>query len=83
VQESDIANHELAGPLEDGYALKEIAEPDADAAHAATALVIGLIFITWFVRRQAQSSSPLIDFTLFWNPRFLVGILIIIVAMAG
>jgi MFS transporter, DHA2 family, multidrug resistance protein len=63
------------------YGLKEIAKPDADAAHAATALVIGLIFMTWFVHRQARSSSPLIDFTLFRNPRFLAGVSTIIVAM--
>jgi MFS transporter, DHA2 family, multidrug resistance protein len=63
------------------YGLKEIAKPDGDAAHAATALVIGLIFMTWFVRRQARSSSPLIDFTLFRNPRFVAGVLTIIVAM--
>jgi DHA2 family multidrug resistance protein-like MFS transporter len=37
--------------------------------------------MTWFVRRQARSSSPLIDFTLFRNPRFLAGVLTIIVAM--
>src|SRR5207237_503194 len=60
--------------------LMEIAKPDAHWLAAATASVIGLTFLIFFVRRQNRSPAPMIDFALFRNGRFTGGALTALVS---
>lgn len=64
----------LVGLVGVTFAIKEISKRDADAALALPALFLGALFLTLFVRRQLRSAYPLIDFTLFRNPRFSAGV---------
>ena len=59
----------LVGLVGVTFAIKEISKRDADPA-----LFLGALFLTLFVRRQLRSAHPLIDFTLFRNPRFSAGV---------
>lgn len=56
------------------FAIKEISKRDPDPALALPALILGVLFLALFVRRQLRSAHPLIDFTLFRNPRFSAGV---------
>ena len=62
------------------YSIKELAKRDASMAVFASALIIGLIATTIFVRRQLSSSEPLIDFSLFKNRLFATGVFAALVA---
>lgn len=62
------------------YAIKEVSKRDPSWEVAALALAIGLVAITVFVRRQRRSTHPLIDFSLFANPRFSSGVATALVA---
>ena len=56
------------------YAVKEVSKRDPSWQMAALTLVVGLAFMVLFVRRQLRSPAPLIDFSLFANPRFSSGV---------
>ncbi|WP_313956164.1 MFS transporter [Mesorhizobium amorphae] len=56
------------------YAIKEMAKRDPSWFAAALAFAIGLVAMIVFVRRQLASRTPLIDFSLFENPRFSAGV---------
>ncbi|MFD1198530.1 MFS transporter [Brucella gallinifaecis] len=62
------------------YAIKELAKRDASMWVFAAALLIGLIATTIFVRRQFSSKEPLIDFSLFSNKLFSMGVFAALVA---
>ncbi len=65
------------------YAIKEVAKREPSWITAAVALAAGLIAMAVFVRRQRRSTAPLIDFTLFANPRFLSGVITALTASAA
>ncbi|MFE0017689.1 MFS transporter [Mesorhizobium sp. NPDC059054] len=65
------------------YAIKEIAKRDPSWLAAALAFAIGLVAMIVFVRRQLGSRTPLIDFSLFANPRFSAGVVTAMVASAA
>ncbi|QCO05801.1 MFS transporter [Azospirillum argentinense] len=56
------------------YALKETAKRDPSWRKAGLTLIIGLLVMAQFMRRQRRSRFPLIDFTLFIDPRFSAGV---------
>jgi DHA2 family multidrug resistance protein-like MFS transporter len=62
------------------YAVKELAKRDASMTVFASALILGLIATTIFVRRQFSSKEPLIDFSLFNNRLFSTGVFAALVA---
>ncbi len=62
------------------YAVKELAKRDASMIVFAVALFIGLIASTIFVRRQLASDEPLIDFSLFRDKLFSMGVFAALVA---
>jgi len=62
------------------YAVKELAKRDASMTVFAASLIIGLVATTIFVRRQFASEEPLIDFSLFNNKLFSMGVFAALVA---
>jgi len=62
------------------YAIKEISKRDPSWAIAISTFAIGLAAMVVFVRRQLASPAPLIDFSLFANPRFSSGVATALVA---
>jgi DHA2 family multidrug resistance protein-like MFS transporter len=65
------------------YAIKEAGRRDPSWEMAGLALVIGLVAMALFIRRQRRSAAPLIDFSLFANPRFSAGVATALVASAA
>ncbi|MDD7972277.1 MFS transporter [Roseinatronobacter alkalisoli] len=65
------------------YVIKEASKREPSWLIAGIVLVIGMIALTAFVRRQRASSSPLIDFALFRNARFTSGVVAALVASAA
>lgn len=65
------------------YAIKELSKRDPSWIAAAAAFVVGAAALAVFVRRQLRSSAPLIDFSLFHNPRFSSGVVTALVASAA
>jgi DHA2 family multidrug resistance protein-like MFS transporter len=65
------------------YAIKEAGRRDPSWEMAGVALVIGLVAMALFIRRQRSSAAPLIDFSLFANPRFSAGVATALVASAA
>ncbi|AGT10806.1 MFS transporter [Paracoccus aminophilus] len=65
------------------YAIKEIAKREPSLQALLIALVIGLGGLALFVRRQARSAHPLIDFSLFANRRFSAGVMAALTASAA
>ncbi|WEK04724.1 MAG: MFS transporter [Candidatus Devosia phytovorans] len=63
------------------YGLKEVAKIDRDWTVFAASIIISLVFLGLFVRRQRRSTSPLVDFDLFKNPRFRGGVIAIVFSM--
>src|SRR5690606_22565782 len=62
------------------YAVKELAKRDASMIVFAAALAIGLVASFIFVQRQFASDEPLIDFSLFNNKLFSMGVFAALVA---
>ncbi|WP_368082342.1 MFS transporter [Klebsiella oxytoca] len=56
------------------YAIKSVLKNSISWDEVAIAVVAGIVFFRWFLHLQARLPSPLIDFTLFRNVRFSVGI---------
>ncbi|MBP2233034.1 DHA2 family multidrug resistance protein-like MFS transporter [Azospirillum agricola] len=65
------------------YALKEAAKRDPSWEAAGLALAVGLIATLLFVRRQRRARFPLIDFSLFADPRFSAGVATALTASAA
>ncbi|MCW2256984.1 DHA2 family multidrug resistance protein-like MFS transporter [Providencia alcalifaciens] len=63
------------------YALKEIGKPYTDWWAFIISGAIASVFLAIFSRRQIAAESPMIDFTLFTNPRFSAGIVMAILSM--
>jgi DHA2 family multidrug resistance protein-like MFS transporter len=63
----------LAAVLPTIYGLKQFAAHGVDSA-AAAGVALGLVMGALFVRRQARLSYPLLDLTLFRQPRFSAAI---------
>ncbi|MES2025710.1 MAG: MFS transporter [Pseudomonadota bacterium] len=60
----------MAGLVGVTYALKEIGKREPSWGIALVALLLGIVFLAIFVRRQQRSLHPLIDFSLFRNTMF-------------
>lgn len=73
----------LVGLVGITFAIKEVSKRDPDPALAIPALIVGVLFLTVFVRRQRRSAAPLIDFALFANPRFSAGVATALTASAA
>ncbi|AJW28940.1 MFS transporter [Chania multitudinisentens RB-25] len=63
------------------YALKELSKPAFSLHDFAVAMMFGTFFLTLFVRRQRQTLSPMIDFSLFRNRMFASGVGVAIMSM--
>jgi DHA2 family multidrug resistance protein-like MFS transporter len=56
------------------YALKGVLKATVCWNEVFVAVVVGIALLVWFLRRQRTIQSPLIDFMLFRNMRFSLGI---------
>ncbi|HAR6991477.1 TPA: MFS transporter [Staphylococcus aureus] len=56
------------------FAIKEFTRVDSSFLIALATLIIGVIFLIWFVKRQKRLGAPLIDFALFKNLSFSAGV---------
>lgn len=65
------------------YAIKEISKRDPSLIMAGLTFVVGFAAMWVFVRRQTRLAQPLIDFSLFANPRFSAGVVTALVASAA
>ncbi|AOM41921.1 MFS transporter [Xenorhabdus hominickii] len=65
------------------YAIKELSKQAPSLLIAATMGTVGIIFTAIFVRRQLNSSTPMIDFNLFLNRAFTAGAIVAFVSMAA
>ena len=73
----------MAGLVGLVYAIKEASQRAPSWPVAGLALAVGLLAITAFIRRQRASAHPLIDLSLFANPRFAGGVVAALVAAAA
>lgn len=73
----------LVGLVGVTFAIKEASKRSPDLALTLAALLIGVVFLVLFVRRQRRSPAPLIDFALFANPRFSAGVATALTASAA
>lgn len=64
----------LTGFVGIAYAIKEFAKPMPAYSGMAITALIGVLALVLFVRRQNRSAHPLIDFKLFRDTRFSVGV---------
>ncbi|WP_193015942.1 MFS transporter [Proteus sp. FME41] len=71
----------LVGLISAIYALKELGKPYTQWSEVALALVIAAIFLTIFTQRQRKQTHPMVDFGLFKNRFFSIGILMAILSM--
>ncbi|EDE5446214.1 MFS transporter [Salmonella enterica subsp. enterica serovar Utah] len=55
------------------YAIKSLLKSSIRWEEVIISVVAGIVFFRWFLRRQTCLPSPLIDFTLFRNVRFSIG----------
>lgn len=71
----------LVGLVATIYALKEIGKPYTQWNDAIIAVVVAFIFLTLFTLRQKKQPHPIVDFALFKNRFFSVGILMATLSM--
>lgn len=64
------------------YAIKEASRQSPSWTAAVAGGLVGAAALVLFVRRQRSSETPLIDFSLFSNPRFSSGVVTAMVASA-
>ncbi len=62
------------------YAIKTFSKPVPSYESVGIAALVGIVAGIMFVRRQRQTTQPLIDFKLFSDPRFLAGVVAALVA---
>jgi len=65
----------MAGLVGVTYAIKEWSKRQPSLAATVIAALIGVVFLTVFVRRQRRAATPLIDFALFRHPVFAAGVI--------
>ncbi|BET95208.1 MFS transporter [Xenorhabdus taiwanensis] len=65
------------------YAIKELSKPIPSLVTASIVGITGIIFTAIFIRRQLNSSTPMIDFRLFRNRAFTAGIVVAFVSTAA
>lgn len=70
----------MLGIIALAYGIKELAKPDNNLLLAWSALALGVVTLTIFVRRQLWLERPLIDFRLLSTAPIATGILIALVA---
>ncbi|HCN71387.1 MAG TPA: MFS transporter, partial [Pusillimonas sp.] len=70
----------MLGIVAAAYGIKELANPDSHALLAWGSLLIGVITLAAFARRQLRLPRPLIDFRLLSTTPIAIGILIALVA---
>ena len=76
----------LVGIIGVVYAVKEAAVGEAGHPAVIAAAVLGVLCLTWFVRRQLRLPVPLLDVRLFADRRFTaaaLGSLIALIGLAG
>src|SRR5262249_14859948 len=61
-------------------AIKELAMETLSVVSVTVAALIGGLALAIFIRRQRQSANPMIDFSLFKNRDFAVGVLVALAA---
>lgn len=71
----------LIGLVSAIYALKEIGKPYIEWSYALIATIIATFFLTLFALRQKKQTPPMIDFRLFKNRFFSIGILMAVLSM--
>ncbi|MEQ4924629.1 MFS transporter [Proteus hauseri] len=71
----------LVGLVSAIYALKEIGKPYTQWNEAAIATITAVIFLTIFTLRQRKQHHPMIDFGLFKNRFFSIGITMAVLSM--
>ncbi|MCC5811010.1 MAG: MFS transporter [Ectothiorhodospiraceae bacterium] len=72
----------LAAILPAIYGIKEIAKAGLDAG-PLLALAAGALFTLWFVQRQRQLTSPLLDMRLFASRTFTAALVVLLVGLVG
>ena len=65
------------------FALKELAKRDSSMLLFAVSLIVGLIALVVFYRRQRATNGMLVDFSLFGNRKFSSGVLAASVSAAA
>lgn len=71
----------LVGLISAIFTLKEIGKPYTQWNEATIALIIAVVFLTLFTLRQRKQTHPMIDFRLFKNRFFSIGILMAVLSM--
>lgn len=71
----------LIGLVSAIYALKELGKPYTQWSEAAIATLIAVVFLTIFTLRQRKQTHPMIDFCLFKNRFFSIGIAMAVLSM--
>lgn len=71
----------LIGLISAIYALKELGKPYTQWNEVTITGVIAVIFLTLFTLRQRKQTHPMIDFGLFKNRFFSIGILMAVLSM--
>lgn len=72
----------LAGLIGVTLAIKEVARPDPSGTVLVLSALAGLASLSLFFRRLRRSASPMIDLTLFRDPRFAGGVIGAVVSAA-
>lgn len=73
----------LVGLIGITLAIKEIAKPAPSATVLVLSALVGLAALALFLRRLRRSASPMIDLTLFRDPRFAGGVIGAVVSAAA
>lgn len=76
----------MAGIMASVYALKSGFKPGSSPYVTATALLVGLSLLAWFVHKQLHSPRPMLDLGLFSVPAISAGVamsLVVMGALAG
>ncbi|MGG5142384.1 MFS transporter [Alcaligenes ammonioxydans] len=73
----------MVGLVASTLAIKEMGKLYTDRGLTAGALVVGVLFLGWFVRQQNRSPFPLLDFALFKNATLSTAVLSALSASAA
>ncbi|EJC65209.1 major facilitator transporter [Alcaligenes faecalis subsp. faecalis NCIB 8687] len=73
----------MVGLVASTLAIKEMGKLYTDWGLTAGALVVGVLFLGWFVRQQNRSPFPLLDFALFKNATLSTAVLSALSASAA
>lgn len=70
----------MVGMVALAFGIKEFAHPEPHITLAVAALIIGVLGLTVFVRRQLRLPFPLVDMRILGTPQIAMGILVALVA---